>query len=518
MAAAGKNVRAAGRASISVIALMFLALTAVLAVWLYSSYQNAAKGGVDRVVAASKIVAANANWLTSLARETLHRIDESLGPEMMTSGPRSVHDLNLAVADLPGNVTAFVIGADGKTLFSNDRDMKPIDVADRDYFTRLANGAPEYTSALMISRFSGRQVFVFSRRLERKNVFAGVAVISFDANILRQVWDAVALGKNSTVSLIRRDGELVARHPEPGGPVDMANHVLFNDYMRKWTSGTYVSQSPVDSQVRLVAYRIVERTPFVAIASAELAGTLQPFWNDAKVAGLLVLFAFCGALAAAWWILSLMRAEARNMQRLADALHTNQVLMREIHHRVKNNLQTVMALVRMQNFEPEAVQKLNDRIMAMSAVHEQMYGFDEFTGVSARALIPSLVKTLVDVHERPITLTFEIDDLIVHPDKATPLALMLNELLANIMKYAFKDRDGGNVWIELRKISPTTARLVVADDGIGLENAGMRSGMGTRLIAAFVNQMRGTYEYMGTRGTRFVAVLELMGENAEATS
>ncbi|MGO7208963.1 sensor histidine kinase, partial [Rhizobium ruizarguesonis] len=113
-----------------------------------------------------------------------------------------------------------------------------------------------------------------------------VAVIAFDASILRPIWDAVAIGENSIVSLIRRDGQLIARYPEPAGPVDMRNHKLFTDYMRKATSGTYRSVSPVDNEDRLVGYRILERTPFVAIASADIHVIMQPFWEDAKIAAL----------------------------------------------------------------------------------------------------------------------------------------------------------------------------------------------------------------------------------------
>ncbi|MGO7785616.1 sensor histidine kinase, partial [Rhizobium ruizarguesonis] len=88
---------------------------------------------------------------------------------------------------------------------------------------------------------------------------AGVAVIAFDASILRPIWYSVAIGENSIVSLIRRDVQLIARYPEPAGPVDIRNHKLFTDYMRKSTSGTYRSVSPVDNEDRLVGYRILDR-------------------------------------------------------------------------------------------------------------------------------------------------------------------------------------------------------------------------------------------------------------------
>lgn len=497
------------RASIAIISLMFLALVSVLGVWLVSSYQATAKRADTQVSAASKIVAANAVWLNSLARETLHRIDDSLGTNVLSVDPQRVHDLNAAVADLPPQVTAYVVGVDGVTRFSNDPKIQAMDVSDREYFTRLQNGADEYTSALIVSRLTKRQIFVVSRRLERNGNFAGVAAIAFNADVLKPIWDSVDMGPNSTVSFLRRDGRLIARHPEPPGPIDMGGYILFTDYMKKATSGIYRSYSPVDNEDRLVGYRIIERTPFIAIASADVGILMQPFWDDAKIAALLVIFAVVGAIAAAHWIQRLIREDALHTRQLAEALTINQTLMREIHHRVKNNLQTVMALLRMQGFEPSAVQRLNERITAMSAVHEQMYGFDQFSGVSAAQFVPSFVKKIVDVHGRSIRVTFDVQDLNIAPDRATPFALLLNELIANSMKYAFAGRQAGTIHVRLRAAADGVAELSVVDDGVGFDGNSNKPGMGTRLIKAFVQQLAGEFRFIQNEGTIFTASLRL---------
>jgi two-component sensor histidine kinase len=498
-----------GKASVAVISLTLLLLLAVLAAWLTSSYRTALQRGDERVTAAAKIVAANANWLNSLARETLHRIDDSLGPKIPASDENRIHDLNSAVADLPTLVTAYVVSADGKTLFSNNREIQAIYATDRDYFIRLKNGADEYTSSMIVSRLTQRQIFVFSRRLERNGAFAGIAVIAFDATILRPIRDAVDLGENSTVSLIRRDGQLVARSPEPSGPVNMRDYVLFTDYMRKATSGVYRSSSPVDQEDRVVAYRIIERTPFVAVASADIDVIMRTFWNDLRTAALLITLAIGGAIAAAWWITNLIKNDALHMKQLAAALQSNQMLMREIHHRVKNNMQTVMALIRMQGFDAKDVAQLNDRILAMSAVHEQMYGFDQFSGVSARHFVPGFVKKLVDVHGRDVVAEFDIDDIVIAADSATPLALLLNELVANSMKYAFNGRSTGRITIRLKTLGAPLVELTVADNGSGFDGKSEKPGMGTRLIKAFVGQMKGEALYRHEDGTVFCARLDI---------
>lgn len=498
-----------GRAAIAAIVFMFLAFALVLAFWLHSSYLSAVRRGEDQVTATAKIVAANAIWINSLARQTLHRMDDAFGTAQTMSDGERIRRLNVATAELPTTATAYVVAADGTLLYSTDRESGPADIVDQTYFRRLANGAEDHTSAMTVMRNTGRHVFLSTSRIERDNAFEAVAILAFDVGMLRSIWDAASLGPGSTVSFLRRDGKLIARHPEPKETVDLGNYILFTDYMRKATSGAYTSVSPVDKVERLVAYRIVERTPFVAIASADTAAILKPFWNDVSTAALIVLLALCAAVVAGLKILSLAHADARHTAELAEALRTNQVLMREIHHRVKNNLQTVMALIRLQGLRPETVQRLNERIVAMSAVHEQMYGFDQFSHLDAREFVPSLVRTLVSLHDRDIKLTFEVDDIRIDADKATPFALLLNELLTNSMKYAFVGRNDGHIAIRLLRRPDRQVLLEVADDGVGYEPVGAKTGMGSRLIKSFVGQMDGTCRTERAEGTHFTALLSI---------
>jgi two-component sensor histidine kinase len=498
-----------GRAAIAAIVSMFLALSLVLGFWLHSSYMSAVRRGEDQVTATAKIVAANAIWINSLARQTLHRMDDAFGTVETLPDEERVRRFNAATAELPTTATAYVVAADGTLLYSTDRESSPADIVDQTYFRRLANGAEDHTSAMTVMRNTDRHVFLSAARIERNDKFEAVAILAFDVGMLRSIWDAASLGPGSTVSFLRRDGKLIARYPEPKEVVDLGNYILFTDYMRKATSDSYVSVSPVDGVERLVAYRIVERTPFVAIASADTAAILKPFWTDVSIAALIVLLALCAAVVGGLKILSLAHADAHHTAELAEALRTNQVLMREIHHRVKNNLQTVMALIRLQGLRPETVQRVNERIVAMSAVHEQMYGFDQFSSVTARQFVPNLVRTLVGLHDREIQLTFEIDDIRIDADKATPFALLLNELLTNSMKYAFDGRDDGHIRIRLLDRPDGKVLLEVADDGVGYEPVAAKTGMGSRLIKSFVSQMDGTYATEQAQGTVFTALLSI---------
>lgn len=104
----------------------------------------------------------------------------------------------------------------------------------------------------------------------------------------------------------------------------------------------------MDGVKRLVAYGRVDGTPFVAVAATDYGVLIRPFWTTLLMLGVVALVVIAGAITAGWWILHLLRAQEQQSAQLAKALETNEMLLREIHHRVKNNLQSVMSLVRLQ--------------------------------------------------------------------------------------------------------------------------------------------------------------------------
>ncbi|MGX5722348.1 sensor histidine kinase [Shinella zoogloeoides] len=492
-----------------IIVAMFVSILILLGLWLYTSYQDAIRRTEERTVAASKIVATNVSLLDSLARQALQRIDETLGNDITQPASAKVRNIGEAMANLPGQVNAYVVDETGLTLYSTDPMVKPISIVDRPYFAELARGAREYVSGLLISRLNGHQIFVFSRRLERGGHFAGAAVVSFEVEVLANVWEAVNLGPNSTVSFTRPDGQLVARYPLADGPLDMSGYVLFTDYLRKASAGTYQAISPVDGAHRIVAYRTVEGTRLVAIASADYGIGIGRFWRDAMVAVSVLIFAGIGLLAAGQWIRHLRRRDAAQSQLLRNALADNQLLLREIHHRVKNNLQAVQSVIQLQRLPAEVQQPLVDRIAAMVAVHEQIYHHDEFSRLCARGLLTSIIGKLVTAYGLPVVVDYDIDEIAISTDNATPLALLTNEVVTNSLKYAFPEGQPGHISIALKYLGGRRVRLVIRDDGVGFDPQNARQGMGSRLIRGVVSQLNGTHGFEHSVGTVFTAELEI---------
>lgn len=494
-----------------IIIAMFVSLLLMLGLWLSTSYRDAVRRTEERAIAASKIVAGNVSLLDSLARQALQRIDETLGENLTPQASAAVRNINEAVADLPGQVKAYVVDERGSTLYSTDPMVKPINIIDRPYFSDLAKGAKQHISSLLISRLNGEQIFAFSHRLERNGRFAGAAVVSFEVGgVLADVWGAVDLGPNSTVSFVRSDGQLVARYPLADGPLDMSKYVLFTDYLIKASDGTYEAISPVDGAHRIVAYRTVDGTGLIALASADHDFGIQRFWRDVTVAISVLVLASVSLLAAGQWIRHLRQRDAAQSQLLQNALADNQLLLREIHHRVKNNLQAVQSIIQLQRLPAEIQQSLADRISSMVAVHEQIYRHDEFSRLCARDLVTSVVEKLVSAYGAAVTVDYDIDEIAVSTDNATPLALLTSELLTNILKYAFTDGREGRISIALKPIGERRARLTVRDNGVGFDPQTMQQGMGSRLIRGVVNQLNGTHTFDGSDGTTFTAELDIV--------
>jgi two-component sensor histidine kinase len=208
--------------------------------------------------------------------------------------------------------------------------------------------------------------------------------------------------------------------------------------------------------------------------------------------------------------------EAANRD-LSQALKDKEVLLMEVHHRVKNNLQVITSLLTMQarSFgDPVLTEAYNaglNRIFAMSRVHELLYRSEHAGTLDLGLYLESLAQDLRRLHESDgfapelrMTMTGSLQ---LGLDKITPLALIVNEVLTNALRHGFKGRRRGTIEITL-DIDGGVARLEIADDGVGLR-ADWREGKGSigiRLVELMVRQVEGSVEFLARPdgGTRVV--------------
>jgi two-component system, sensor histidine kinase PdtaS len=495
-----------------------LALTGLLLVlvvllagqFIWQSQRDTKAATEARAVSAAYIASTHVRWLVEANLQTLRRIDDSLGGrrDLLTTG--TLRDLDQAVAALPGAVYVWVFDADGRSVLTNEREFVSISIADRDYFAALKAGVEWNIGPLLTGHHTGRKVFPIGRRIERDGLFLGAAVIYVPADLLAQFWQSMDLGPGSTIGLLRDDGWLVARHPVPEQALNLAGYALFTEYLPKASEGFYeAAASPADGVARVVGYRRVEGLPLITVVGIPVEVLTDRFWE--RIAGITLVAAPIGLalLLVSLWVVRLLRQEERAHHALSQALEENRVLLREIHHRVKNNLQTVSALIRLQPGPPEAKEELMRRIAAMTAVHEHIYRSDQFGRLDVADYIRTLVAGLREGYGSAVTVECELAPVDVVPDQALPLGLIVNEVVSNAFKHAFPGGRTGLITLTLEVTEAEQAVLRVHDNGVGYQ-PGTPTGMGSRLIRGLAQQIKGDYEFRNENGTLFVLKFPLI--------
>lgn len=204
------------------------------------------------------------------------------------------------------------------------------------------------------------------------------------------------------------------------------------------------------------------------------------------------------------------RVEAE--KQLLASLEEKEVLLREVHHRVKNNMQIVYSLLRLQSKSTndaqvrEAYRESQDRVKSMALVHEHLYRSSSLAHVDMPEYIRSLTSSLVASHgARWVSLSTTVEGLLFGPDIAIPCGLIINELVANSLKHAFEGRRNGAIAVSLSKTSRGKCTLTVKDNGIGFvpekRGYGLRS-LGLQLVRGLTKQLQGTIEFTADNGTK----------------
>jgi len=193
-------------------------------------------------------------------------------------------------------------------------------------------------------------------------------------------------------------------------------------------------------------------------------------------------------------------------------LREKEVLLREIHHRVKNNLQVISSLLSLQSHEirdPQVVQiflECQHRIRSMALVHESLYSSSTLSRIEMRPYMTRLTEQLAKSYatDHRVRVRVEVDELWMMIDRAVPCGLLLNELVTNALKHAFPDGRSGEVVVGLRRQEGLRV-LSVHDSGVGLPSGidiAHAPSLGLRLVQALTQQLGGRLAIEGP-GARF---------------
>ena len=202
-------------------------------------------------------------------------------------------------------------------------------------------------------------------------------------------------------------------------------------------------------------------------------------------------------------------------EQVKSSLKEKEVLLQEIHHRVKNNMQIISSLLNLQSHHIEDVKvkdmfKMSrDRIRSMALIHEKLYQSKDLTKINFAQYIQSLAVHLLNTYNVSmdrVKLNAKVTDVFLDINSAIPCGLIINELVSNSLKHAFPQDKKGNIRIQLNRGNNGNVRLVVSDDGIGFsENVDFQhpDSLGLQLVNDLVDQLGGTLELDSSEGTSY---------------
>lgn len=179
----------------------------------------------------------------------------------------------------------------------------------------------------------------------------------------------------------------------------------------------------------------------------------------------------------------------------------NELLLKEIHHRVKNNLEMVKSLIALQSAQiedgatKEAMIASQNRVQSMGIIHQKLYQGTNLGSIEMKDYFVNLGEGILDTFnaDEKVKIECAMDTLELDVDTAVPLGLIVNELLTNALKYAFPKKDRGQITISLKRKDDKILSLAVTDNGVGkvLGQSPKGTGFGTQLILLLTQQLNG---------------------------
>ncbi|MCF7923321.1 MAG: PAS domain S-box protein [Candidatus Marinimicrobia bacterium] len=214
----------------------------------------------------------------------------------------------------------------------------------------------------------------------------------------------------------------------------------------------------------------------------------------------------------------------QTLNKLKTALKDQEFLLREIHHRVKNNMQVIISLLNIQaeyakdDHLSEIFKATQNRIRSMALIHDKLFRSKQMSAIDFGNYISSLVLELKNVYgidAQRIHIHEEIEAIKLDITKAIPCGLIVNELVTNCMKHAFPDKREGNIWLFAGLMSENMVKIEIRDDGIGLSKDIVfeeAQSMGLRIVRILTEQLGGDLEINNANGTHFTLMFNLVEE------
>jgi two-component sensor histidine kinase len=544
-----------------IVGIAMLAPGALAVLQAISSYGSSMRIIEQNLAQAAQLAASEEVNMIAASREILTSL--AAQPDVRAgSGQPCRRSLQRAIGGLDQYGGALIANAEGVVTCTSTPTQQVLKVDDRTWFRDIMAGDSFVVSDVIVSRWLGSWGIVTAVPLvDEQGLIQGSVALFIGLDWLAQRYQRNQNSEDTAFALLDSRGEMITRDAgrlptKSPLPRNSLVHEQLREQLPTGQTRTFRARGE-DGTWRLYAISpllggrifVIRGTP-VLTAIGPLA--LQVAWG---VFTPLLMWAL--AIAVVWfgiehlvvrWITYLERitsayasgrhnvrpervsaapAEIRSLgetfsrmadlisareSELRDSLAQKEVLVREIHHRVKNNLQLVMSLLnlharRIRDPRAEmAFAEARSRINALATLHRRLYESESLQEVDLKWFLEDLCAELRRgglSRGRHIELIVDSPSEVIGPEIAVPLGLLVTEAITNAYKHAFNEGSGGHIYVEVERPSPETLSLTVRDDGSGFDPAAGEdgNGLGRSLIEAFVRQLRGELEISGTEGT-----------------
>ncbi|HPG38122.1 MAG TPA: PAS domain S-box protein [bacterium] len=264
--------------------------------------------------------------------------------------------------------------------------------------------------------------------------------------------------------------------------------------------------SQIGALVLTPDYKIIDRV------EKELKDDGSPFYIMESYTGVVEN----GILKRVWGVQRDITERKKAEEQIQRALAEKDIMLKEIHHRVKNNMNVITSLLNLQAERIEtreqakaAFEESRNRVYSMALVHDQLYKSADFSSIDMKPYIFTLVQKLQQAYvaDKKINLDLKVLNAFLNVNIAVPCGLILNELITNVFKHAFQDRKTGNLIVYFQPYQDSMYELQVQDDGAGLPsdfNIHSLTTLGLKLVTILTEQIDGVLEIKRDAGTTFI--------------
>lgn len=545
-----------------IVGIAMLAPGALAVLQAISSYNSSMRILEQNLAQAAQLSATEQVNMISASREILTSL--AAQSDIRTGGSSACRRaLQRAIGGLDQYSGAAVINANGDFVCASSPTRSGVKVADRQWFIAVMSGDGFVISDLLVSRWLGTWGIVTAVPLvDEGGVIQGAVALFIGLDWLTRRYHYGTETNDTAFALLDSRGEIITGEAERSpAKSPLPSRDIMSDHLREHLLGDQTQTFRArghDGVWRLYAISPLLGGRIFVILGTPVLTAIGPLALQVAWGVFTPLLMWALAIAVVWfgiehlvvrWITYLERitsayaagrhsvrpervsaapAEIRSLgetfsrmadllsareTELRDSLAQKEILVREIHHRVKNNLQLVMSLLnlharRIRDPRAEvAFAEARSRINALATLHRRLYESENLQEIDLKWFLEDLCAELRRgglSRGCNVELTVDSPSEVIGPDVAVPLGLLVTEAITNAYKHAFNERDGGHIQVRIERDTPESLQLTIRDDGTGFDigaNAPDNSGLGRSLIEAFVRQLRGELETRFEEGT-----------------